>query len=75
MGFIRVRSASGPAHEYDISEAAYARNKGAYKVIDKTPVATARLATYAVVKPVETSAASVAKPAAKVAKEGADNGA
>lgn len=75
MGFIRVRSAQGPAHEYDISEAAYARNKAAYKVIDRTPVATARLATYAAVKPKTTSAAPVAKPAVKAAKEGAENGA
>lgn len=45
MGFIRVRQARGPAHEFDISEAAYARDRGAYGVVDKTPVAKPRPAT------------------------------
>lgn len=61
MGFIRVRQASGPAHEFDISEAAYKRNKGAYKVIDSKPVATSRPVSYVQVKP----ATSAAKPAGK----------
>lgn len=56
MGFIRVRHATGPAHEFDISEAAYDRNKGAYKVIDPKPVAVSRPATYKAAKPVEKAA-------------------
>lgn len=59
MGFIRVRHAEGPAHEFDISEAAYERNKQAYKVIDKTPVAVSRPVIYKQAKP--------AKPANKPA--------
>lgn len=42
MGFIRVRQADGPAHEFDISEEAYARKPDAFEVIDKTPVAKSR---------------------------------
>lgn len=42
MGFIRVRQVRGPAHEFDISEAAYRSNPGGYKVLDKTPVAKPR---------------------------------
>lgn len=61
MGFIRVRQAKGPAHEFDISEAAYAQRKRAYVVVDKTPVAAPRPAKYAPAK---------AKSAAAVAKEG-----
>lgn len=62
-GFIRVRHAKGPAHEFDISEAAWARNKRAYKVIDSTPVAVSRPATYVAVSSVEKK--SVAKAAGK----------
>ncbi|UOQ60385.1 hypothetical protein MUN76_15355 [Leucobacter rhizosphaerae] len=52
MGFIRVRSAGGPLHEFDISEAAYKRNKQAYVVVDKTPVGTSRQAKIVTAKPV-----------------------
>lgn len=62
MGFIRVRSAKGPAFEFDISEAAYARNKRAYKVIDSTPVAVPRPVTYVTAKTVKKA---VGKPAGK----------
>lgn len=61
MGFLRVRQVSGPAHEFDISEAAYRSNKGAYEVLDKTPVAKSRPVKYVQVKP----AKSVGKPAGK----------
>lgn len=61
MGFIRVRQASGPAHEFDISEAAYRSNPGAYKVLDKTPVAKSRPVKYVQAVP----AKSVAKSAGK----------
>lgn len=62
MGFIRVRQAKGPAHEFDISEAAYARNKAAYAVVNKTPVASPRPVKIVAAKP---------KPAGKsVTKEG-----
>lgn len=70
MGFIRVRQASGPAHEFDISEAAYKRNKGAYKVIDPKPVAAPRPVKHVQDVPVK-APAKPAKPAAKPAeKEG-----
>ncbi len=46
MAFIRVRQATGPAHEFDIAEAAYARDKDAYEVIDKEPVDSPRPAKY-----------------------------
>lgn len=59
MGFIRVRAASGPAHEFDVSEAAYKRNKSAYKVVDSKPVVTARPVKYVAAK----SASSAGKPA------------
>lgn len=52
MGFIRVRSAKGPAHEFDVSEAAYNRNRGAFKVIDRKPVAVPRPAVYVQAMPV-----------------------
>lgn len=42
MGFIRVRHAAGPTHEFDISEATYKRNKSAYKVVSKQPVSSPR---------------------------------
>lgn len=61
MGFIRVRSAGGPLHEFDVSEAAYKRNKRAFTVVDKTPVAVSR--------PVKYLAAPVAKSAGKPAEE------
>lgn len=61
MGFIRVRQVRGPAHEFDISEAAYRSNPGAYKVLDKTPVAKSRSVKYVQAKPVE----SVGKSAGK----------
>lgn len=64
MGFIRVRQADGPAHEFDISEAAYARNKRAYSVVDKTPSAVSRPVKYVQAKPAD----SVAKAAGKGAK-------
>lgn len=65
MGFIRVRQAEGPAHEFDISEAAYARNEGAYKVIDSKPVAKSRAAKYVQAKPAETAGKPVGKEATK----------
>ncbi len=46
MGFIRVRQAEGPAHEFDISEAAYKRNKSAYEVLDPKPAAISRPAKH-----------------------------
>lgn len=46
MPFIRVRHASGPAHEFDIPIAAYEREKSLYKVVDKHPVAVSRPVTY-----------------------------
>lgn len=61
MGFIRVRSVDGPAHEFDVSEAAYKRNKSAYKVIDSKPVAQSRAPKFVQVKP----AKSAGKPAGK----------
>lgn len=56
MGFIRVRQAEGPRHEFDISEAAYKRNKGAYVVVDKKPVGTSRQAVTVQVKPAKKAA-------------------
>lgn len=53
MGFIRVRSAGGPLHEFDVSEAAYKRNKRAYVVVDKTPVGVSRQAKIVAAKPVK----------------------
>ena len=61
MAFIRVKHASGPAHEFDISEAAYKRNKGAYTVVDPKPVARSRAVKLEQVQP----ASSVGKPAGK----------
>lgn len=52
MGFIRVRQKDGPAHEFDISEASYKRNKGAYVVVDKRPVAKSRPVKYSQARPV-----------------------
>lgn len=46
MGFIRVRASKGAAHEFDISEAAYARDKRAYKVLDREPVHSPRPVKY-----------------------------
>lgn len=63
MGFIRVRSASGPHHEFDTSEAAYALRPGAYVVIDATPVAEPRPTVY--VKPERASR----RPASKQKKQ------
>lgn len=42
MGFIRVRAATGPRHEFDIPEVTYAAKPAAYKVIDPDPVDTSR---------------------------------
>lgn len=64
MGFIRVRQARGPAHEFDISEAAYARDKQAFKVIDKQPVAIPRPTEFKTAPAVVTAA----KPAEKKEK-------
>ncbi len=52
MGFIRVRAAVGPAHEFDISEEAYAADKDVYDVIDPKPVRDSRPATYVSTAPV-----------------------
>lgn len=60
MGFIRVRQAKGPAHEFDIPVAAFERRKRAYRVIDKQPVAVPR--------PAEYKATPVAQAAAKPAE-------
>lgn len=46
MGFIRVRAASGPLHEFDVSEAALAADPDAFKVLDKKPVEVSRPAKY-----------------------------
>lgn len=61
MGFIRVRQAEGPAHEFDIPEAAYARDKGAYVVVDKRPVASPRPAKYKTTPVVKAAAQSAEK--------------
>lgn len=55
MSFLRVRQASGPAHEFDISEAAYLFDKSAYKVMDSTPVAKPRPAKIVQAKPAKPS--------------------
>lgn len=58
MGFIRVRASKGAAHEFDISEAAYARDKRAYKVLDREPVHSPRPVKYIDAgKPAETAPA------------------
>ena len=46
MGFIRVRAAKGPAHEFDVAEETYAASPDVYEVIDKKPVRESRPATY-----------------------------
>lgn len=51
MGFIRVRQATGPAHEFDVPAAAYARKKHAYVVVDFEPVATPRPVKYVAALP------------------------
>lgn len=61
MGFIRVRQADGPAHEFDIAEAAYARQRDAYTVVDDQPADFPRPAKY--------KATPVAKTAAKPAEK------
>lgn len=66
MGFIRVRQAKGPKHEFDISEAAYAQRKRAYVVVDKAPVEKPRPANYEAAFVVKTQAA--VKPADKEGK-------
>lgn len=54
MGFIRVRAAQGPLHEFDVSESVVAADPNTYVVIDSKPVAESRPATYVFepVKPV-----------------------
>lgn len=44
--FIRVRSASGPEHEFDVAEALVGQNPDAYVVVDPEPVETPRPTTY-----------------------------
>lgn len=52
MGFVRVRSANGPAHEFDVSEEAVAADPDVFVVLDKKPVAVPRPVKYvAAVKP------------------------
>lgn len=50
MGFIRVRAAAGPRHEFDVAEAEVAATPTIYKVIDADPVSEARPPTYVAVK-------------------------
>ena len=59
--FIRVRSADGPAHEYDVSVDEAAANASAYVVIDDAPVDQPRPVNYVVTaEPVPAPAASAA---------------
>lgn len=44
--FIRVRSADGPAYEYDVSVDEATAHPAAYVVIDDTPVDVPRAAEY-----------------------------
>lgn len=46
--FIRVRSADGPAHEYDVSVDEAAANPESYIVIDDAPVDQPRPVNYVV---------------------------
>ena len=52
MGFIRVRAASGPAHEFDVSEDAYQAEPDLYEVLDSKPVDVSRPAVYVSAAPV-----------------------
>lgn len=61
MGFIRVRQAKGPAHEFDVPETERARNKGAYKVLDSKPVAVPRPVKYVQATPAKTAGKPVGK--------------
>lgn len=62
MGFIRVRQAEGPAHEFDVSEAAYKRNQSVYEVVDSKPVAVSRPAKHVKARrPVKSVAAAAGK--------------
>lgn len=62
--FIRVRSADGPKHEYDVSPELVVAFPDDYVVIDDTPVDSAREPTYVTEK-----ATKPAKPAAEAAPE------
>lgn len=42
MGFIRVRAAEGPLHEFDVAEAELAAFPDIYEVLDPQPVDEAR---------------------------------
>lgn len=46
MGFLRVRAARGPLHEFDVSEEAYAADPDVYELLDPEPVAVSRPAFY-----------------------------
>lgn len=60
--FIRVRSAEGPAYEYDVSVDEVAANPEAYVVVDDSPVDASRPAEYFL--PSEETAPAVAAKAA-----------
>jgi hypothetical protein len=51
MGFIRVRAAEGPRHEFDVAEAELAAFPDIYEVLDPEPVDEARAASYIVEDP------------------------
>ncbi|WP_433584550.1 hypothetical protein [Microbacterium hydrocarbonoxydans] len=51
MGFIRVRAATGPLHEFDVAEAELAAFPDIYEVLDPEPVDEARAASYVVEDP------------------------
>lgn len=53
MGFIRVRAASGPQHEFDVAEAEHAAFPDLYEVVDPVPVNEARPARIAADEPAQ----------------------
>lgn len=71
--FIRVRSADGPKHEYDVSPDLVAAFPDDYVVVDATPVESPREPKYVTekaTKPASSKSASKpAKPAAPAAPE------
>ncbi len=72
MGFIRVRAAKGPRHEFDIPEVTYSARPDAYKVIDPEPVDKARAATF-VTRNTRLPQAEAAGNAPEGAKEAEEN--
>lgn len=51
MGFIRVRAAEGPRHEFDVAEAEYAATPDVYDLLDPVPVVEARSPRYVTAEP------------------------